>query len=57
MFRKDDYAVKYAVEPLLDGDGPLERSFGTSETIYGTGVLSRTEYEDAGAYCGAARRG
>ncbi len=20
--RKDDYAVKYAVEPLLDGDGP-----------------------------------
>ncbi len=39
--------MKYAVEPLLDGDGPLERSFGTSETIYGTGVLSRTEYEDA----------
>lgn len=32
VFRKDDYAVKYAVEPLLDGDGPLERSFGTSET-------------------------
>ena len=23
VFRKDDYAVKYAVEPLLDGDGPL----------------------------------
>ena len=22
VFRKDDYAVKYAVEPLLDGDGP-----------------------------------
>ena len=21
VFRKDDYAVKYAVEPLLDGDG------------------------------------
>jgi mannitol operon repressor len=23
VFRKDDYAVKYAVEPLLDGSGPL----------------------------------
>ncbi len=23
VFRKDDYAVKYAVEPLLLGDGPL----------------------------------
>lgn len=26
VFRKDDYAVKYAVEPLLDGDGAAERS-------------------------------
>ena len=33
VFRKDDYAVKYAVEPLLDGDG--------------LGVLNRQEYEDA----------
>ena len=23
VFRKDDYAVKYAVEPLLAGTGPL----------------------------------
>jgi len=23
VFRKDDYAVKYAVEPLLTGNGPL----------------------------------
>lgn len=23
VFRKDDYAVKYAVEPLLSGSGPL----------------------------------
>lgn len=23
VFRKDDYAVKYAVEPLLEGSGPL----------------------------------
>ncbi len=47
VFRKDDYAVKYAVEPLLDGDGPLGNLSVRLKLIYGLGVLSRPEYEDA----------
>ncbi|QMI03431.1 mannitol operon repressor MtlR [Citrobacter sp. RHB25-C09] len=47
VFRKDDYAVKYAVEPLLDGDGPLGDISVRLKLIYGLGVLSRHEYEDA----------
>ena len=31
VFRKDDYAVKYAVEPLLDGRRAAGRSLGTPE--------------------------
>lgn len=31
VFRKDDYAVKYAVEPLLDGDRAAWRPFCTPE--------------------------
>jgi mannitol operon repressor len=46
VFRKDDYAVKYAVEPLLDGDGPLGDLSVRLKLIYGLGVISRTEYED-----------
>ncbi|MDU7101635.1 MAG: MltR family transcriptional regulator [Enterobacter sp.] len=47
VFRKDDYAVKYAVEPLLDGDGPLGDLSVRLKLIYGLGVLNRQEYEDA----------
>jgi len=47
VFRKDDYAVKYAVEPLLDGDGPLGNLSVRLKLIYGLGVISRAEYEDA----------
>lgn len=47
VFRKDDYAVKYAVEPLLDGDGPLGDLSVRLKLIYGLGVISRAEYEDA----------
>lgn len=47
VFRKDDYAVKYAVEPLLDGNGPLGDLAVRLKLIYGLGVLSRPEYEDA----------
>ncbi|SSM45350.1 mannitol repressor protein [Klebsiella pneumoniae] len=43
VFRKDDYAVKYAVEPLLDGSDLSVRL----KLIYGLGVISRHEYEDA----------
>ncbi len=46
VFRKDDYAVKYAVEPLLHGDGPLGDLSVRLKLIYGLGVLSRGEYED-----------
>ena len=47
VFRKDDYAVKYAVEPLLDGDGPLGNLSVRLKLIYGLGMISRAEYEDA----------
>ncbi|MGB9097732.1 mannitol operon repressor MtlR [Erwinia sp.] len=47
VFRKDDYAVKYAVEPLLMGDGPLGELSVRLKLIYGLGVISRNEYEDA----------
>ncbi|WP_437608956.1 mannitol operon repressor MtlR [Erwinia sp. V71] len=46
VFRKDDYAVKYAVEPLLLGDGPLGELSVRLKLIYGLGVISRSEYED-----------
>lgn len=46
VFRKDDYAVKYAVEPLLHGDGPLGELSVRLKLIYGLGVINRNEYED-----------
>ena len=46
VFRKDDYAVKYAVEPLLQGDGPLGELSVRLKLIYGLGVINRNEYED-----------
>ncbi|WP_197499273.1 mannitol operon repressor MtlR [Mangrovibacter phragmitis] len=46
VFRKDDYAVKYAVEPLLHGNGPLGDLAVRLKLIYGLGVLNRLEYED-----------
>ncbi|CAM3681126.1 Mannitol repressor protein [Rahnella bruchi] len=47
VFRKDDYAVKYAVEPLLTGTGPLGDLSVRLKLIYALGVISRHEYEDA----------
>lgn len=46
VFRKDDYAVKYAVEPLLMGDGPLGELSVRLKLIYGLGMINRGEYED-----------
>ena len=46
VFRKDDYAVKYAVEPLLNGDGPLGDLSVRLKLIYGLGMINRNEYED-----------
>lgn len=45
-FRKDDYAVKYAVEPLLEVTGPLANLSVRLKLIYALGVISRDEYED-----------
>lgn len=45
-FRKDDYAVKYAVEPLLEGNGPLAELSVRLKLIYALGVITRSEYED-----------
>lgn len=47
VFRKDDYAVKYAVEPLLVGAGPLAELSVRLKLVYALGVISRQEYEDA----------
>ena len=47
VFRKDDYAVKYAVEPLLLGNGPLGELSVRLKLVYGLGVIGRNEYEDA----------
>lgn len=47
VFRKDDYAVKYAVEPLMMGTGPLGDLCVRLKLIYGLGVIGRKEYEDA----------
>jgi mannitol operon repressor len=46
VFRKDDYAVKYAVEPLLKGKGPLSELSVQLKLIYALGIISRNEYED-----------
>lgn len=46
VFRKDDYAVKYAVGPLLLGNGPLGELSVRLKLIYGLGVINRAEYED-----------
>lgn len=46
VFRKDDYAVRFAVEPLLESSGPLATLPVRLKLIYALGVISRNEYED-----------
>ncbi|ABM02824.1 mannitol repressor, MtlR [Psychromonas ingrahamii 37] len=46
VFRKDDYAVKYAVEPLLNNDGPLAQLAIRIKLLYGLGLLSQDAYQD-----------
>ena len=46
VFRKDDYAVKYAVEPLLTGDGPLGELPVRLKLLFALGAISRDIYED-----------
>lgn len=47
VFLRDDYAVKYAVEPLLNRDGPLGDLALRCKLLYGLGVLSRADYQDS----------
>lgn len=46
VFRKDDYAVKYAVNPLLDAAGPLSDLSVRLKLIFGLGLISQSIYED-----------
>ncbi|WP_392339556.1 MltR family transcriptional regulator [Moritella marina] len=46
VFRKDDYAVKYAVSPLLDNDGPLWNLDIRLKLLFGLGLLSQSLYQD-----------
>lgn len=45
-FRQDDYAVKYAVEPLLKGNGPLGNLSVRLKLLFALGAISREIYED-----------
>ncbi|MGO2306945.1 MAG: MltR family transcriptional regulator [Providencia sp.] len=46
VFRKDDYAVKYAVEPLLTGSGPLGELSVRLKLLFALGAINREVYED-----------
>ncbi|MFM2485890.1 MltR family transcriptional regulator [Celerinatantimonas yamalensis] len=46
VLRKDDYAVKYAVGPLLSSEGPLGEMSVRLKLIYGLGIISQAVYQD-----------
>jgi len=46
VFRKDDYAVKYAVEPLLNNTGPLNNLVVRLKLLYALGIVSQDVYQD-----------
>ncbi|OXS16699.1 MltR family transcriptional regulator [Zobellella denitrificans] len=46
VFRKDDYAVKFAVEPLLGTMGPLADLAVRLKLVYGLGIISQQLYQD-----------
>ncbi|WP_375057566.1 MltR family transcriptional regulator [Zobellella sp. DQSA1] len=46
VFRKDDYAVKFAVEPLLGTTGPLADLAVRLKLLYGLGIISQQLYQD-----------
>ncbi|MGY5451414.1 MltR family transcriptional regulator [Agarivorans sp. MS3-6] len=46
IFNKDDYAVKFAVDPLLKSDGPLGDIMLRSKLMLGLGVISQQIYQD-----------
>ncbi|MBY6195662.1 MltR family transcriptional regulator [Vibrio hangzhouensis] len=46
IFHKDDYAVKYVVEPLLTSDGPLGDILVRAKLLLGLGVISKQVFDD-----------
>ncbi|MDR9829351.1 MltR family transcriptional regulator [Vibrio sp. FNV 38] len=46
IFQKDDYAVKFVVDPLLTSDGPLGNIMIRTKLLLGLGVLSKETYDD-----------
>ena len=46
VFRKDDHAVKYAVEPLLNTAGPLGNLLVRLKLLYALGIITQDIYQD-----------
>ncbi|GAB6263865.1 MltR family transcriptional regulator [Photobacterium sp. CCB-ST2H9] len=46
IFRKDDFAVKSVVEPLLHDSGPLGELTVRLKLLYGLGVIAQPVYQD-----------
>ncbi|MGF1772559.1 MltR family transcriptional regulator [Vibrio wakamikoensis] len=46
IFHKDDYAVKYVVDPLLTSDGPLGDILVRAKLLLGLGVISKEVFDD-----------
>ncbi|OIQ24880.1 MltR family transcriptional regulator [uncultured Vibrio sp.] len=46
IFHKDDYAVKYVVDPLLSNDGPLGDILVRCKLLLGLGIISKSVYDD-----------
>lgn len=46
IFHKDDYSVKFVVEPLLTSDGPLGEILVRTKLLLGLGVISKEVYDD-----------
>lgn len=46
IFHKDDYAVKFVVDPLLTNDGPLGEILVRIKLLLGLGVISKEVYDD-----------
>ncbi|MGF1754098.1 MltR family transcriptional regulator [Vibrio makurazakiensis] len=46
IFQKDDTAVKFVVEPLLNSGGPLGEIMVRAKLLLGLGVISKDLYDD-----------
>ncbi|MFM4719585.1 MltR family transcriptional regulator [Aeromonas bivalvium] len=49
-FRQEEYAVKYAIEPLLNQSGPLGQIEVRLKLIFALGLVSLELYQDIEAY-------